>query len=168
MVPGAFDVSGRRKPVATDEVYDIPCDTVMTAIGERVDSDFLKDFGIQVRRDGTVDADMFTLETSVPMVYAGGDLVTGPSTAVEAMAHGKRAAAVLDLILSGEDRFSRLFKKFDYENKVPVEPQGGRKQNGKHLSLAARKNNFKEVSLGLTPAQARLECFRCLRCDVKE
>jgi len=168
MVPGAFDVSGRRKPVAADETFDIPCDTVMLAIGERVDSDFLKDFGVQVRKDGTVDADNFTLETNIPMVYAGGDAVAGPSTAVEAMAHGKRVAAVLDLVLSGEDRFSRLFKKFDYENKVPVEPQGGHKQAGKRLSLGARKNNFKEVSLGLTPAQARIECFRCLRCDVKE
>ena len=95
MVPGDFDVTGRRKPMPTNETYEISCDTVMTAIGEKVDSEFLRDFGIVVNQNATAQINHFTFRTSVPKVYAGGDLVMGPATAVEAMAHGKDAAARL-------------------------------------------------------------------------
>ena len=168
MVPGEFDVSGRRKPVATQELYEIACDTIMVAIGERVDAEFLKSAGVGVKKDGTVQINQFSLKTSRDKVYAGGDLVMGPSTAVEAMADGKNVARAIDFNLTGIDtRFPGLFKQFVYEYKVPMKPAGGNKQTGKKLSLAARKNNFKEVSLGLTKEQVLKETLRCLRCDVK-
>jgi NADH-quinone oxidoreductase subunit F len=168
MVPGEFDISGRRKPVITEETYQIPCDTVMVAIGERVDADFLKNCAIEVNRDGTAVVDKFSLKTSSDKVYAGGDLVMGPSTAVEAMADGKTAAQAIDFKLTGiGSRFQALFKKFEYEYKVPVKPAGGGKQTGKKLSIKARRNNFKEVSLGLSKVQVLKETMRCLRCDVK-
>lgn len=168
MVPGEFDVTGRRKPVATDELYRIPCDTVMVAIGEKVDSAFLKDAGVEVNKNGTVAINKFNLKTALDKVYAGGDLVMGPSTAVEAMADGKNAAQAIDFALTGiETRFPGLYKKFIYECNVPMKPAGGGKQTGKKLSLKQRKNNFKEVSLGLTRQQVLQETLRCLRCDVK-
>ncbi len=168
MLPGEFDVTGRRKPVATDELYRIPCDTVMVAIGEKVDSGFLKDAGVEVNKNNTVAINKFSLKTALDKVYAGGDLVMGPSTAVEAMADGKNAAQAIDLALMGaETRFAGLYKKFIYECNVPMKPAGGGKQTGKKLSLKERKNNFKEVSLGLTRQQVLKETLRCLRCDVK-
>jgi NADH-quinone oxidoreductase subunit F len=168
MLPGEFDVTGRRKPVATDELYRIPCDTVMVAIGEKVDSGFLKDAGVEVNKNGTVAINKFSLKTALDKVYAGGDLVVGPSTAVEAMADGKNAAQAIDFALMGaETRFAGLYKKFIYECNVPMKPAGGGKQTGKKLSLKERKNNFKEVSLGLTRQQVLKETLRCLRCDVK-
>jgi len=167
MAPGEYDVSGRRKPVATSETYEITCDTIMVAIGERVDSEFLKAAGMQINKDGTVFINAFSLKTNLDKVYAGGDLVMGPATAVEAMADGKEAARSIDLSLTGIDRSEKLFKKFEYEFKVPLKPEGGQKQTGKKLSLAQRKKNFKEVSLGLSKEQVLKEALRCLRCDVK-
>jgi len=140
----------------------------MVAIGEKVDSGFLKDAGVEVNKNNTVAINKFNLKTTLAKVYAGGDLVMGPSTAVEAMADGKNAAQAIDLALMGiETRFPGLYKKFIYECNVPMKPAGGGKQTGKKLSLKERKNNFKEVSLGLTREQVLKETLRCLRCDVK-
>jgi NADH-quinone oxidoreductase subunit F len=168
MAAGDFDVSGRRKPVPTDQTYEIPCDTIMTAIGEKVESDFLVDFGIVVNHNATAQINNFTFRTSVPKVYAGGDLVMGPATAVEAMAHGKDAARSIDLALTGEDRFAKLFKRFEYVMAVPMKPAASKKQSGERLKVKAREKNFKEVAMGLSEMQAHLETLRCLRCDVKE
>jgi len=167
MILGEYDISGRRKPVATTEVFEIPCDTVILAIGEKVNSDFIKECGILVNQDGTVKVESSDLKTSLDKVYAGGDLTMGPATAVEAMACGKKAAKSIDLALSKVDRFGELFRKFSYEFKAPLESKAVRKQEGLKLDINKRKNNFKEVSLGLSLKQAHSEAQRCLRCDVK-
>ena len=168
MVLGEYDISGRKKPVATAEVFQIPCDSIILAIGERVDAEFIKNCGILINPDGTVKVDRFSLRTSLDKVYAGGDLVAGPATAVEAMSDGKKAARSIDLALSKEDRFAKLFHKFRYACDVPLENKPAKKQEAKILEIKKRRNNFIEVSLGLSLQQACVEASRCLRCDVKE
>ena len=168
MVLGEYDISGRRKPVATNKVFEIPCDTVILAIGERVDAEFIKSCGILINPNGTVKVERFNLRTNLDKVYAGGDLVMGPATAVEAMSDGKKAARAIDLALSKEDRFSKLFYKFNYASEVPLKSKITKKQEGKKLEINKRHNNFKEVSLGLSLKQACVEAGKCLRCDVKE
>jgi len=168
MTLGDYDLSGRRRPVATDEVFEIPCDTVILAIGEKVDAGFIKSCGILINQNGTVQAGRFDLKTNLDKVYAGGDLAMGPATAVEAMSDGKKAARIIDLALSSRDRFSELFRKFTYKSEVPLEPKVSKKLDGEKLEINKRRNNFKEVSLGLSLKQARFEASRCLRCDVKE
>ncbi|MCU0665521.1 MAG: FAD-dependent oxidoreductase [Candidatus Omnitrophica bacterium] len=168
MLPGGYDFAGRKIPEATNETYQIPCDTVMVAIGERVDSEFIRESGINLNKNGTVKIDGFTLKANVSGYYAGGDLVTGPSTAVEAMGYGKKAAQVIDKELTGKDRFIKLFKKHEYRNKVPLKPARQSKQSGKFLPVGSRLCNFKEVSQGLSRKQVDIEASRCLRCDVKE
>ena len=167
MILGEYDLSGRRKPVSTNEIFELSCDTIILAIGERVDAEFIKDCGILINPDGTVKVEKVNLKTNLDKVYAGGDLVMGPATAVEAMADGKKAARAIDLALSQEDRFFKLFAKFDYVNIVPLESKVSKRQEGKKLKIQQRRNNFKEVSLGLSLKQACLESARCLRCDVK-
>ncbi|MFA5144492.1 MAG: FAD-dependent oxidoreductase [Candidatus Omnitrophota bacterium] len=168
MALGDYDLSGRRKPVATDEVFQIPCDTVILAIGERVDAEFIKECGILINQDGTVKAGRFNLKTSLDKVYAGGDLVMGPGTAVEAMSDGKKAARAIDLALSKEDRFPRLLRKFSYKSQVPLGVKASKKEESGKLEIKKRQNNFREVSLGLSLKQACAEANRCLRCDIKE
>ena len=168
MIPGEFDLSGRRKSVSSNETYEITCDTIMLAIGERVDSKIFKDFGIVLNQDETVQINNLTLKTSVDKFYAGGDLVLGPSTAVEAMSYGKLAAENIDRYLTKEERFSKLFKKFTYSNEVSLKPVSAHKQTGKKLELSKRLKGFSEISLGLSKYQALIESHRCLRCDVKE
>jgi len=168
MILGDYDLSGRRKPVTTDEVFEIPCDTVILAVGEKVDAEFIKSCGILINHNGTVKADRFNLKTNLDKVYAGGDLVLGPATAVEAMSDGKKAARVIDLALSAQDRFAKLSHKFNYKSQIPLEPKASRKLDAEKLEIEKRRNNFKEVCLGLSLKQARAEANRCLRCDLKE
>lgn len=168
MRPGDYDLSGRRKPFATGELTDIPCDSIVVAIGERVDAAFLSRAGVELNKNGTVKVDRFTLKTNLAGVYAGGDMVTGPATAVEAMSYGVTVARVIDRDLTGQDRYPKLFRKLSYENTVGAKPCPKGKQYGKKLDLKQRQGNFKEVFLGLTGIQARTEALRCLRCDIKD
>jgi NADH-quinone oxidoreductase subunit F len=165
---GDYDITGRRRPVATDESFTIPCDTVILAIGEKIEAEFIKSCGILINQNGTVKAGRFDLRTNLEKVYAGGDLVMGPATAVEAMSDGKKAAQAIDLALSSENRFDKLSRRFTYRSEVPLEPKVTKKLDGEKLDIRKRRNNFKEVSLGLSLKQARAEAGRCLRCDVKE
>ncbi len=167
-VPGEFDASGRRTPVSTDEILKLPCDLVIMAVGEKPDPDPLRRAGIHVRDNYTAKVDWMTYKTNRPRVHAGGDLVTGASNVSATMATGKAAARAIDRILMGEDRLDRVLKVFTYENRVPLEPEGGDRQVARHRAPDDRKNNFEEVMLGYGAEAAILESRRCLRCDVKE
>jgi NADH-quinone oxidoreductase subunit F len=168
MILGEYDITGRKVPLPTKEIFQIPCDSLILAIGERVDAESIKRCGILVNPDGTAKVERFNLQTNLGKIYAGGDLVRGPSTAVEAMSDGKKAARSIDLVLSKEDRFFRLFHKFNYSCAVPLENKATKKQESAKLEINKRRNNFKEVALGLSPKQAGIEAGKCLRCDVKE
>ena len=106
---GEYDRSGRRKPVLTDEVQRFECDSVILAVGETVDLDFAKASGLQIKEGGTIEVDHFTLETSRPRFFAGGDLVTGASNVSNAMAYGKQAARAIDEQLMDAKRWDELF-----------------------------------------------------------
>ncbi len=166
-VLGEFGKTGRRRPVPTDEVASITCDSVILAIGERVDSVFTGGSLLTLNKDGTIRVDRHTAETSMKDVFAGGDVVQGASNVSNAMSHGKRAAEVIDSRLMGEDRFQQLFKPFEYKNDTPAEPQGGERNISATVPAKERANCFNEVMLGYSMAQARHEAERCLRCDAK-
>ncbi|MGA9554822.1 MAG: NADH-ubiquinone oxidoreductase-F iron-sulfur binding region domain-containing protein, partial [Candidatus Sulfotelmatobacter sp.] len=74
---GEYDASGRRKPISTDEIRRYECDSVIFAVGESVDLDFAKASGLSLKETGTIEVNRFTLETSRPRFYGGGDVVTG-------------------------------------------------------------------------------------------
>ncbi|HRY30189.1 MAG TPA: FAD-dependent oxidoreductase, partial [Elusimicrobiota bacterium] len=167
MKAGEYDLSGRRRPEKTAETVPIPCDTLVFAIGEKVESGFLEKCGLPVRKNGTLLVDRYSLRTNRRKVFGGGDMVMGPATAVEAMFDGKNAAEKIDEFLTGKDRRAALSKRFAYAQTVPATPSRQKRQTAKELFVPARRGNFKEVSLGLSPAQAMAESCRCLRCDVK-
>ena len=78
---GEPDESGRRSPVDTGETVEIPCDTVISAVGERVDDDELAAYGIHVGEKGRP-----SFATNLPGVYTAGDVFRGPATVVEGIA----------------------------------------------------------------------------------
>lgn len=167
MTCGGIDNSGRRRPVATGKTEDISCDSVILAVGERVESDYLVKQHLETTSDGRLIIQPFTYKTSHSKVYAGGDAVVGPSTAAEAMGMAKKAAAAIDFELMKENRFAVLFRKFDYRNVVPANPKKAPKNVSYKLAVKERVGNFTEVDFGYTGEQARNEVNRCLRCDVK-
>ena len=164
---GEYDRSGRRKPVLTDEVQRFDCDSVILAVGETVDLDFAKASGLQVKEVGTIEVNRFTLETSRPRFFAGGDLVTGASNVSNAMAYGKQAARAMDEQLMDAKRWEMLFQPMEYEQTPPKAPSESRRHRPCSLPAAKRVATFDEVVSGLLAEEAHEECCRCLRCDAK-
>ncbi len=164
---GEYDLSGRRIRRGTGCLRSLAADTVIIAIGERVDTDLLKREKLSVSRRGHLEVKPYVYKTSQDHVWAIGDVITGPSTAAEAMGQGKEVARLLDLHLTGEDRFSQLFTDFVYEKQVGKTLYEGKAISAEKLPLAFRKGSFEEVNKGYTGRQARMEAGRCLRCDVK-
>ena len=89
MVLGAPDASGRRSPVATGEFFDIPCDLVISAVGEKVDAELMAANGIEMGRKGP------DFKTNVEGVYTAGDCHRGPATVVEGIADAAKFAEVV-------------------------------------------------------------------------
>ncbi len=164
---GEYDASGRRRPISTDEISRLKCDTVILAVGETVDADFVKASGLRIKESGTVEVDRYTLETSRDRFYAGGDLITGASNVSNAMGFGKKAARIMDERLMARRRWEELFPAFDYEMNVPAHPSESGRHTTSELPAEERKRNFEEAALGVTSVEAMEECCRCLRCDVR-
>jgi NADH-quinone oxidoreductase subunit F len=164
---GAYDKSGRRRPVPTDEVQRFECDSVILAVGETFDMDFCRASGLELKEEGTIVVDRFTLETSRSGFYAGGDVITGASNMSNAMSGGKQAARKIDERLMGEERWEQLFPDFDYSQQAPEEPSLSRRHVSRTLSAEARSRSQQEVVVGLSAQEALEECRRCLRCDLR-
>jgi NADH-quinone oxidoreductase subunit F len=164
---GEYDHSGRRKPVPTGEVVRLDCDTVVLAVGETVDLDFVRASGLTLAEAGTFVVDRYSLETSRPKFYAGGDVITGASNVSNAMGYGKKAARKMDEKLMGAKRFHLLFGGFEYSQEAPETPSPSPRHHSAELSPLVRIRGEDEVMLGLTPEEANDEACRCLRCDVR-
>lgn len=168
MKAGPVDSSGRPTPIPTDKIDEIPCSTLIVAIGEKVEVPGIESLGIERLKNGRIKADPFSLVTSNPKVYAIGDATLGPATAAEAMGQAKTVAEIIDQALMGKKRFDQLFRRFDYRMEIPVKISKEKMTRASMLPVNARKNNFMEINLGYTGEQARIEANRCLRCDVRE
>jgi NADH-quinone oxidoreductase subunit F len=166
--PGEFDASGRRRPILTGEILRVECSTVILAVGETVDLDFVKATGLRLNVEGKgLEIDPFTLETSRARFYAGGDLITGASNVSNAMGYGKRAARHIDESLMGTARFDAITPSFEYSKVTPTHPSERRRCHAKERDVAARVSDFEDTTFSLTSSDATLECGRCLRCDVR-
>ncbi len=164
---GKFDSRGRRTPITTNEKYVVPCDMIIEAIGEKVEGAVAQKLGLELSKSGTIKVDPWTLQTSHPKVYAGGDAVTGAANVTTAMGFGKKAAAVIDRQLVGVDRFRQLWPRFEYDSTVPPHAQGGSRNVGEIVPGEVRRSTWNEVSHRLSAWAAKAEAMRCLRCDIK-
>ena len=153
------DESGRRRPeIIPGSGFEVTADLFILAIGQEVD---IPDEGLEKTRRGTVKTNE-KMETSRPGIYAGGDLVLGPSTLVESIAHGKRAAQAIDAKFTGKD--------FSVERRRPAPlsiPWNIYRKNRiplPKLPVGERINDFREVELGYTEKEVLEEASRCLSC----
>ena len=89
MILGEPDESGRRSPVKSGEQFTIPCDMVISAVGEQVDAELMAANGIEMERKGPA------FETNIPGVYCAGDAHRGPATVVEGIADAARFAEIV-------------------------------------------------------------------------
>jgi len=102
MVLGEPDDKGRRQPVPQDEFLELDCDTVIYALGTKANPIVTQSTpGLTLNKWGYIVADAATQATSVPGVFAGGDIVTGGATVILAMGAGRRAARAIGAWLAG-------------------------------------------------------------------
>jgi len=163
---GEADASGRRRPVPIEgSEFVIECDMVLPAIGQVASAEAAH--GVELTAAKTVRADMATLQTSAPDVFAGGDVVSGGGSAIEAIASGQRAAVAIDRRLGGK---GALPPEVNYSLRRPTEEELEKiapRVAEELLPLEERRGNFREIVRGLSPASACAEAGRCLRCDLE-
>jgi NADH-quinone oxidoreductase subunit F len=165
---GGFDASGRRKPMAqSQDLITIKADQVIMAIGQRLElTDLLGGAKINLNDRKFISVDPVTMETSLRGVFAGGDCCDGPSSVVEAIAAGEKAAVGIDLLLSGENHaFWRYEKVLNTTFDPDAEPSQEPRATVKQIAIERRRANFEEVEQPWSEAVARSQAHRCLRCD---
>ena len=166
---GEPDEKGRRKPVGTGKFETIEVDSVIGAIGQKVELGGIAPEGMTFNKNGTVIADPVTLQTAQPDVFAGGDALTGPKFAIDAIAAGREAAESLhryvhpgqSLTLARNRRHFIELNKDDVMIPVDSFDSGSRQVPG---TDAAKARSFSNSRLSFTEEQVKKEAARCLGC----
>lgn len=169
-----FDSEGRFNPKFDEgQLMELPCDTVVVAIGQAPDLSFLPpDSRLERAKWGALKVDPDTLQTNVPWIFAGGDFVTGASMVIFGVASGRRAAVSIDRYLRGikepflirDEKYHRLpLPPPDAEQLDELRPRVGMPRR----RAEERLGGFDEFETGFSEDQARLEASRCLRCDLE-
>ncbi|MBS7640928.1 FAD-dependent oxidoreductase [Candidatus Bathyarchaeota archaeon] len=156
------DESGRRRPIPipfTEHQYEV--DLVIPAIGQVVETWTLPPE--IVSKDGLIEVNPLTMETNIPGVFAGGDVVSGPASIIEAVGAGKRAALSIHCYLRGEP-----LKRENLEEVTWVKNWSSLSKKERRYESPVEKPrlSFEEVRAYLERVQraARFEALRCLGC----
>ena len=173
---GDYDESGRRRPVPIKgSEFILNVDTIIPEVGYKPElTCFPKGSGFTFTKWGTLSADPITLATHIPGVFAGGDVVTGPSTIVQAMDQGYQASVSIDRYLKGQDLVKdRVFHALRRADVPKAEEEAEKVEAIKprtrmaYLGVGHRVRTFSEVNLGFAEEAAIREARRCLRCDLE-
>ena len=148
------------RPTGEDDIY-IPCDVLVVAIGQNIETAHFEAAGIPVSRGKILTTSTGAVE-DMPDVYAGGDCSSGPATVIKAIAAAKVVAANIDEYLGFHHEISCDVEipEAKLEDKIPC----GR------IDLTEREAcervcDFGAVENCMTENEARQEAGRCLRCD---
>jgi formate dehydrogenase major subunit len=179
---GEPDASGRRspRPIRSSE-FVVECDFIISAIGQSTTVTDLIDGRVpgmlplgevlNLTRWQTIQTDNLTFETSVEGVFAGGDVVTGAATAIEAIAAGRKAAYAIDkYVVTGivEPEPQELSSRKDTFAKVTVRDLRSQQPSPRRvmpmLPVEERVRSFAEVEQGYTAEDVKKEVQRCLEC----
>ncbi|MCD6122056.1 MAG: putative selenate reductase subunit YgfK [Spirochaetales bacterium] len=168
---GEKDKTGRRQPVPTNEYEEVLVDTVISAIGESIDYEVLKKWGLEFDEKETPAVKSDTLETSIQGIYMGGDAYRGPSSVVESIADGRKAA---DSILKSVETGFRTDEEDSIinveEGRLELIDYAGREEAEKRVeSIYERKGKLYDITKyteGETDSDElmELEGERCLQC----
>ncbi|MFC1890130.1 FAD-dependent oxidoreductase [Thermodesulfobacteriota bacterium] len=169
---GPEDKSGRRRPIPIEgSDFSLPVDSVIVAIGQAADAEALeKEPTLALSRKGTIVVDPVTLQTSLPGVFAGGDIVSGPANVVTALAAGRHAAFSIDSTLQNRE-ITELPREFQtWQTRLQVDttdvPRQARLEMPR-LDAADRLRSTDQVELGFSMEMAMEEAGRCLSCECR-
>ncbi|NOY79665.1 MAG: FAD-dependent oxidoreductase [Kiritimatiellaeota bacterium] len=171
---GEPDDDGRRRPVPIPgSEFRVSADTVIPAVSQSAEKRLAGLFGLDTTEWGAIRTDETTLVTSVPRIYAGGDVVLGPSSVIDAMSQGKRAAVAIDAALRGVAPNLTAPRRGTAPNPITPNEMKERRRNAARAERVDPERrvlappgalDFREVEKPLSPEKAMAEARRCLNC----
>ena len=142
--------------------YRFKCDVLILGVGQSSDVKAFEEAGVPAIRSRLIDANECCQVKDMPGVFSGGDCVTGPSTAINAIAAGQVAAYNIDEYLG-------YHHKVECSIEVPFAEQNACIPTGRaeieERDPFERREDFKHVEMLMTDEEAVIESGRCLRCD---
>ncbi|WP_428863726.1 NADH-ubiquinone oxidoreductase-F iron-sulfur binding region domain-containing protein [Clostridium sediminicola] len=165
-----FDSDGRRKPHKDlQSEFLFPIDYVIPAVSQYSDLPFIGKDEVDVTNWGTFVVDNKTKMTTMPGVFAGGDVVRGSDKVITAIADGKNVASFIDKYLGGN---GKLNKGEAINIPLPVDDDSELVEHERfkmeYANVETRRQNNEEVSKGFHRLNAIAEAMRCLRCDRRQ
>jgi len=165
------DESGRRSPIPVKgSDFEIEADQIIMAIGQSMDKkEILEE--LEYSSQETISVDPVTLKTNLDGVFAGGDVAKGPTSVIEAIEAGRRAASSIDQFLGGDGRIEEILAE-----RSNSQPYSGKRKEGfadlkrvetPFLPVSERYKGFIEVENCFEEDQAIQEANRCLHCDLE-
>jgi formate dehydrogenase beta subunit len=164
-----FDAQGKFKPLYDEEITDkIEAKTIILAVGQQANIGFLKRYKNIDLTEGWVAVDGISLATGEKGVFAGGDVVSGPLSIINAIAQGRKAAESIDRFLGGDgDIEERLAPDEEGVTLTELMKIPKPRYEMPLLSLTERTASFVQVERGLSEDHAEAEAKRCLECDAR-
>ncbi len=165
---GEPDESGRRRPKTTGEQYTEDFDNMLVAVSQSPDLTLLDGSDVETTSWNTIKTNPVTFETNVKDIFAGGDVVLGPASIVEAVGQANEAVVSIDRYLRGKDIAEGRTEKPEYrpakeqtefvpeELRVPMPT----------VAADIRVKNFDECEKGFSEEEVQKEASRCLECGI--
>ncbi len=167
-----FDENNKFNPIFDEKnTKSIKIDMIIMAIGQIPDLSLLEgENKIKISTEGLIQTKEETLETNIPGIFAGGEVVISPGSVVDAIEMGRKATTSIDKYLGGNGEIEDIFTEKEVSN-----PFLGRDENFFDksrsqmplLSLKERQSSFNEIELGFDENLALEEANRCLICDLR-
>ncbi len=149
----------------------INTEMVILAIGQIPDLSLLGSEGkINISASGLIEAKDGTLETNIAGIFAGGEVINSPSSVVDAIAMGRKAASSIDKYLGGDGIIEDILIEPDNPNPIFGRDEAfydKQRFQMPFLPLDQRQSSFNEIELGFDKNLALEEANRCLRCDLR-
>ncbi|MDX2320570.1 MAG: FAD-dependent oxidoreductase [Moritella sp.] len=168
-----LDENGRFNPTYDENNTKIVnADHVLLSVGQAMDwGNILENSNIALNPNQTIPADKTTYQTDEPDVFAGGDVVTGPRFAIDAIAHGKEGAVSIHrYVQNGQSlvlgRIRRDYRAFDKTNLNLSGFDASPRQTVAHVDGQKSKTTFNDLRETFTEDQIKLETERCLGCGL--
>jgi formate dehydrogenase beta subunit len=164
-----FDCEGKFNPTYDEKTTrKIESRTVILAVGLTADLGYLEALKRIAVQSGRIEANPKDLSTGEKGVFAGGDVVTGPASIIQAIAQGRKAAAAMDRYLGGDGNIEEILAKPEKEVRLSEFTGEGRPRSHMPLlKMKERTKGFSQVERGFTDGQIAEETSRCLNCDAR-
>ena len=164
-----FDETGAFNPTYDEDItLKIETGYIILAVGQKTDLAFLKEGGKIDLENGCIQVQEDEASTGEEGVFAGGDVVSGPESIISAIAHGRKAAAAIDIYLGGDGNINEDLAEPEDEVLISASLNPCELRNEMDmLKTWERGSGFDQVELGLSGEQVAAESGRCLECDAR-